>query len=111
MISVSPASMVQHAYTLFAYHDVAWRNWDETRSVDTLYTVLLVYTVCPDFLLVCVKVAGSHVNEIHDFCKQLNISRLGCLCRRHFALRFACLPIDIEHGKFYRRVLLATTEL
>ena len=33
-------------------------------------------------------------------CKQLNISRLGCLCRRRFALRFACLPIDIEHGKF-----------
>ena len=28
-------SMVQHARTLFAYHDVAWRNWDETRSVDT----------------------------------------------------------------------------
>ena len=49
---------------------------------------------------VVVKVAGNHVNEIHDFCKQLNFSRLGCLCRRHFALRFACLPIDIEHGKF-----------
>ena len=47
-----------------------------------------------------VQVAGNHVNEIHDFCKQLNFSRLGCLCRRRFALRFACLPIDIEHGKF-----------
>ena len=46
------------------------------------------------------KVAGDHVNEIHDFCKQLNFSRLGCLCRRRFAMRFACLPIDIEHGKF-----------
>ena len=42
------------------------------------------------------KVAGNHVNEIHDFCKQLNFSRLGCLYRRHFA----CLTIDIEHGKF-----------
>ena len=51
-------------------------------------------------LLVSFKVAGNHVNEIHDFCKQLNISRLGCLCRRHFTLHFACLPIDIEHGKF-----------
>ena len=47
-----------------------------------------------------IKVAGNHVNEIHDFCKQLNFSRLGCLCRRHFALCFACLTIDIEHGKF-----------
>ena len=47
-----------------------------------------------------IKVAGNHVNKIHDFCKQLNFSRLRCLCRRHFALHFACLPIDIEHGKF-----------
>ena len=46
------------------------------------------------------KVAGNHVNEIHDFCKQLNFSRLECLCRQRFALRFACLLIDIEHGKF-----------
>ena len=48
------------------------------------------------------KVAGNHANEIHDFCKQLNFSRLGCLYRRRFALRFACLPtcIDIKHGKF-----------
>ena len=46
------------------------------------------------------KVAGNHVNKIHDCCKQLNFSGLECLCRRHFALRFACLPIDIDHGKF-----------
>ena len=26
--------------------------------------------------LTIVKVAGNHVNEIHDFCKQLNFSRL-----------------------------------
>ena len=47
-----------------------------------------------------IKVVGNHVNEIHELCKQLNFSRLGCLCRRRFALHFACLPIDIEHGKF-----------
>ena len=46
------------------------------------------------------KVAGNHINEIHDFRKQLNFSKLGYLYRRHFALRFACLPIDIDHGKF-----------
>ena len=40
------------------------------------------------------------VNEIHDFRKQLNFSRLGCLCIRRFAMRFACLSIDTEHGKF-----------
>ena len=41
----------------------------------------------------CIKVAGNHVNvnKIHDFYKQLNISRLGCLCRRRFILHFACL--------------------
>ena len=43
--------------------------------------------------LILLKVAGNHVNEIHDFCKQLHFSRLGWLCRRRFALRFACLPI------------------
>ena len=52
------------------------------------------------FRSIAVKVAGNHVNEIHDFCMQLNFSRLGCLCRRRFSLRFACLLIDIEHGKF-----------
>ena len=59
-----------------------------------MYWHPFVQTACP---LSRVKVAGNHVNEIHDFCKQLNFSRLGCLCRRHFALRFACLPIGIEH--------------
>ena len=45
-----------------------------------------------------VKVAGNHVNEIHDFCKQLNFSRLGCLCRRRFALHFAwrCSGLVVE---------------
>ena len=43
-----------------------------------------------------VKVMGNHVNEIHYFCKLLNFSRLGCLYRRRFALRFACV---LEHGK------------
>ena len=57
-------------------------------------------TVMILWIALCIKVAGNHVNEIHDFRKQLNLSRLGCLCRRRFALRFACLPIDIEHGKF-----------
>ena len=59
--------------------------------------MVIEYGLTLDRLL---KVAGNHVNGIHDFCKQLNFSRLGCLCRRRFALRFACLPIDIEHGKF-----------
>ena len=63
-----------------------------SRSSDIWLTIRLL---CPP-----IKVAGNHVNKIHDFCKQLNFSRLGCLCRRCFALRFACLPIDIKHGKF-----------
>ena len=33
--------MVQHARSLFSYHDVAWREWDKTRSVTKLTAVLL----------------------------------------------------------------------
>ena len=76
-------------------HDALVRSGHAVRSIRTLSELSRI-----NAMYLCIKVAGNHVNEIHDFRKKLNLSRLGCLCRRRFAMRFACLPIDIEHGKF-----------
>ena len=42
------------------------------------------------------------VNENHDVRKQLNFSRLQTA---FFILRFECLSIEIEHGKFQARTV------
>ena len=71
-------------------------------------TVLLAHQVT-------FKVVGIHVNKIHDFCKQLNFSRLGYLCRQCFALRFVFLLIGVSlsephtHEMASRTIYLCTS--
>ena len=83
--------MSERAKTLLSLESTG----EQELSIATFVSTQERLLICPT-----VKVAGNHVNEILDFCKQLNFSRLGCLCRRRFVVRFACLPIDIEHGEF-----------
>ena len=75
-------SMVQHARTLFAYHDVAWRNWDETRSVDTL---LLAYV-----LISCLFINTRRLTTNLDNCKQV-ISRI-----KNMTMRFQVSHIHLN---------------
>ena len=54
-----------------------WFVWGECPGpLSVIYFYVVECASCAKVLNKPIKVAGNHVNEIHDFCKQLNFSRL-----------------------------------